>query len=171
MPQRGWNVAPGVLEQGDQIVTRLTGHCVLEIEEPAAFDPGTVRQQHQIVDVVVTQYQSRRRYHGIRQNRSPQRQVFLAQPVGERSVPVDQQHRFAEEPLDIIPRQFGGGTRLGRPLQRDQSVYGERIQGGLVGAARQQSGISVVAKILEQQKASVSVFGQHLGGAEAKLAQ
>src|SRR5438445_7659161 len=55
--QLGWNIPPGVFEERYEIVARRTAYRVLKIEEPATLDARAIRQQHEVVDVIVAQHQ------------------------------------------------------------------------------------------------------------------
>ena len=74
----GRNVAPGVFEERYEIVARRAAYGVLKIEEAAALHPGAIRQQHQIVDVIVAQHQGIAGKRRLRQKRSPQIEIFVA---------------------------------------------------------------------------------------------
>src|SRR5271166_1336383 len=170
--QLGWNIAPGVFEERYEIVTRRPAYGVLKIEEPATLHPRAIRQQHQVVDMVVAEHQGVVGQRRLRQKRPPQIEILLAPSLGERlsegrrSIPIDQQRRLGEEPLGVVGGQVRRPARLDRALQRDQRVYRQGIEVRLVGAAVEKAGISVVAEILDQQKTARTVFREHIGGTE-----
>src|SRR6202043_1606697 len=85
--------------------------------------------------------------------------------------PVDQQRRLGQQALLVIKRQIGRPVARYRALQFDQRVDRQAVQRGLVGAARQQSRIGVVAEILDQQKPVIAILGIDLWRAEAQPAQ
>jgi hypothetical protein len=78
----GRNVTPGVFEERHEIVTLRAAYRVLKIKEPATPHPGAVRQQHQIVDVIVAQHQGIAGERGLRQKRSPQIEILVAPGIG-----------------------------------------------------------------------------------------
>ncbi len=78
----GRDVAPGIFEERYEIVARRAAHRVLKIEEPATPYPGTIRQQHQIVDVIVAQHQGIAGKRRLRQKPSPQIEILVAPGAG-----------------------------------------------------------------------------------------
>ena len=134
-------------------------------------------QQHQVVDVVIAQHQGVFGECCLRQEGAPQIQIFLApgrgqrDPESGRGIPIDQKRRLGEKPRRIVGGQLRDPANSDSALQLDQGVDRQCIQRRLVGSAVEKPRVSVVTKILDQQKTAGAVFREYLGGTEPEPAQ
>src|ERR671923_56872 len=67
-----------------EIITRRSANCVLKVEETAGPHSRAIMQQHQIIDVVVAHHKRIARKRCLRENCSPNGEVFVAQGTSER---------------------------------------------------------------------------------------
>ena len=151
---RRLDVAPRVLEERDEVVSRMPGCRVLKIEQAERLGPA---DQHQILGMIVAQHGDRIGCQRSREHRIPCRAIRVETDLepDRRAIPFDQQIGLAVQFLAVIgpPRPCRLAAQADQDVDRRFVEPQQRFGRGVDRLAH-----SGVAEILQQHEALAEVL-------------